>query len=61
MTKIERIRCMSMEKLLEEIGNVAYVYENSVNGEEVAKFAMKEMVRLLEENYFHCALDNNYK
>jgi len=61
MTKIERIRCMSMERLLEEIGNIAYVYENSINGEELAKYAMKEMVRLLEENYFHCALDNNYK
>ena len=61
MNKIERIRCMSEEKLLEELGNVAYVYENSINGEELAKYAMKEIVTLLEENYFHCALDNNYK
>ena len=52
---------MNKEKLLEEIGNVAYIYENSVNGEKVAKYAMKRIVELLEQNYFHCALDNNYK
>ena len=61
MTKIEKIKCMSMEKLLEEIGNIAYVYENSINREELAKYTMKEIVKLLEENYFHCALNNNYK
>ena len=61
MNKIERIRCMSEERLLEELGNIAYVYENSINGGELAKYAMKEIVTLLEENYFHCALDNNYK
>ena len=61
MTKFERIRCMSEKRLLEELGNIAYVYENSIKGEELAKYAMKEIVKLLEENYFHGALDNNYK
>ena len=44
MTKFERIRCMSEKRLLEELGNIAYVYENSINGEELAKYAMKEIV-----------------
>ena len=48
MTKFERIRCMSEKRLLEELGNIAYVYENSINGEELAKYAMKEIVKLLK-------------